>query len=156
MRSELVFRASAPVPGRYELCQLTAKAGRKLHAPKNRIQDTLNDVLRVLARSTATAKDEQIGVKQRQRELATSSTLGIQKVSQIGHRLPQLGLVDAQDSLSADRLDRRSTVPESLFQMLVPSRNGVEEHDREWNRTEIRTRVTIVSLRLGMAPKLHR
>ena len=97
MRSELVFQALAPVPGRYQLCQLTAKAGRKLHAPKDRIQHTLNDILRVLARSTATANDEQIGVKQGRRELAQSSTPRVQKVSQIRHRLPQLSQLSAAD-----------------------------------------------------------
>ncbi len=128
MRSELVFRALAPVPGRYQLCRLTAKAGRKLHAPKNRMQDTLNDVLRVLANSTVTANDDRIGVKQRQQELAPSNIPGMQKVSQIGHRLPQLGLVDAQGSLSADGLGRKNTAFDSRFQMLLVSHNRVEEH----------------------------
>ncbi len=52
MRSELVFSALGPAPGRYRLCRLTAKAGRKLHTRKNRIQDTLNDVLLLLSNST--------------------------------------------------------------------------------------------------------
>lgn len=50
MRSDLVFSALGPAPGRYRLCQLTAKAGRKLHMQKNRIQDTLNDVLLLLSK----------------------------------------------------------------------------------------------------------
>lgn len=52
MRSDLVFRALDPTPCRYRLCRLTAQAGRKLHTPKNRIQDTLNDVLLLLSNST--------------------------------------------------------------------------------------------------------
>jgi len=52
MRSDLVFSALGPAPGRYQLCQLTAKAGRKLHTRKNRIQDTLNDVLLLLSKLT--------------------------------------------------------------------------------------------------------
>jgi hypothetical protein len=53
MRSDLVFSALGPAPGRYRLCRLTAQAGRKLHARKNRIQDTLNDVLLLVSNSTS-------------------------------------------------------------------------------------------------------
>jgi hypothetical protein len=33
------------VKNRYQLCQLAAKATRKLHKPNTRLQDTTNDVL---------------------------------------------------------------------------------------------------------------
>ncbi len=45
MRSDLIFGALAHVRNRYELCQLAAKATRKLHKPTTRLQDTANDVL---------------------------------------------------------------------------------------------------------------
>jgi len=128
MRSELVFRALVAMTGRYQLCRLTAKASRKLHTPKNRMQDTLNDVLLFISRSTATANGELIGVKQRRRESAPTNTPGIEEVAQIRHLLPQLELGDARGSLSADRLDRKNFVFESHFQMLRSLRNGVEEH----------------------------
>ncbi len=45
MRSDLIFGALAHVRNRYELCQLAAKATRKLHRPTTRLQDTANEVL---------------------------------------------------------------------------------------------------------------
>lgn len=45
MRSDLIFGALAHVKNRYQLCQLAAKATRKLHKPNTRLQDTTNDVL---------------------------------------------------------------------------------------------------------------
>lgn len=45
MRSDLVFDAEMHVHNRYLLCQLVAKATRKLHKPGTRMQDTANDVL---------------------------------------------------------------------------------------------------------------
>lgn len=51
MRSDLVFRALDPTPGRYRLCRLTAQAGRRLHMRKSRMEDTLNDVLSLLSNS---------------------------------------------------------------------------------------------------------
>ncbi|HEY0795948.1 MAG TPA: DNA-directed RNA polymerase subunit omega [Acidisarcina sp.] len=45
MRSDLIFGAEAHVKNRYQLCQLTALATRKLHRPTVRVQDTTNDVL---------------------------------------------------------------------------------------------------------------
>jgi hypothetical protein len=45
MRSDLIFGALAHVRNRYELCQLAAKATRKLHKPSTRLQDTANEVL---------------------------------------------------------------------------------------------------------------
>jgi len=47
-RSALVFAASVHIPGRYELCQVTAKAARKLHKRNDRMQDTVDDVLTML------------------------------------------------------------------------------------------------------------
>jgi hypothetical protein len=45
MRSDLIFGALAHVENRYQLCQLAAKATRKLHKPTTRLQDTTNEVL---------------------------------------------------------------------------------------------------------------
>jgi hypothetical protein len=45
MRSDLIFGALAHVRNRYQLCQLAAKATRKLHKPTTRLQDTANEVL---------------------------------------------------------------------------------------------------------------
>ncbi|MEO6982646.1 MAG: DNA-directed RNA polymerase subunit omega [Edaphobacter sp.] len=45
MRSDLIFGALTHVSNRYELCQLVAKATRKLHKPNTRLQDTTNEVL---------------------------------------------------------------------------------------------------------------
>lgn len=45
MRSYLIFGALTHVNNRYELCQLTSKAARKLHKPNTRLQDTINEVL---------------------------------------------------------------------------------------------------------------
>lgn len=45
MRSDLIFGALAHVTNRYQLCQLAAKATRKLHKPNTRLQDTTNEVL---------------------------------------------------------------------------------------------------------------
>lgn len=56
MRSDLVFGALIHVPGRYQLCQLAAHAVRKLHKPKNRIEDTTNDVLRRFRKASPVAE----------------------------------------------------------------------------------------------------
>lgn len=45
MRSDLIYGALTHVQNRYELCQLAAKATRKLHKPNTRLQDTTNEVL---------------------------------------------------------------------------------------------------------------
>ena len=45
MRSDLIFGALTHVQNRYQLCQLAAKATRKLHKPNTRLQDTTNEVL---------------------------------------------------------------------------------------------------------------
>jgi hypothetical protein len=48
MRSNLVFDALAHIENRYQLCHVAAKATRKLHKPRTRLQDTTNDVLILL------------------------------------------------------------------------------------------------------------
>jgi hypothetical protein len=48
MRNSLVFDALGHINNRYELCQVAAKATRKLHKPRTRLQDTTNDVLVLL------------------------------------------------------------------------------------------------------------
>lgn len=53
MRSELVFGAIPEIPNRYQLCQLVAKATRKLHKPNTRLQDTVNAALSHLGSSDA-------------------------------------------------------------------------------------------------------
>lgn len=45
MRSDLVFEAISHVSNRYQLCQLAAKATRKMHKPNTRVSDTTNQVL---------------------------------------------------------------------------------------------------------------
>lgn len=61
MRSDLVYGAALDVSNRYRLCQLTAKAARKLHKPNARLQDTINEVLVHLSMSaTASASAEPV------------------------------------------------------------------------------------------------
>ena len=45
MRADLVFGSVAHVANRFQLCQLAAKATRKLHKPHTRLEDTMSDVL---------------------------------------------------------------------------------------------------------------
>ena len=45
MRSDLIFGAEAHIKNRYQLCQQTSLATRKLHRFTVRVQDTTNDVL---------------------------------------------------------------------------------------------------------------
>lgn len=77
MRSDLVFGALGAAPGRYRLCRLTAKAGRKLHTRKNRIQDTLNDVLLLLSSSTVAGEDDLIAREKTVSELPHSPALAL-------------------------------------------------------------------------------
>jgi hypothetical protein len=51
-RSRLVFAALVDVPNRYQLCQFTAKGARRMHAASDRMQDTVNAVLRILDRAS--------------------------------------------------------------------------------------------------------
>lgn len=60
MRSELVFGAIPEISNRYQLCQLVAKATRKLHKPNTRLQDTVNDALGRLGTHTAVTTQEDI------------------------------------------------------------------------------------------------
>jgi DNA-directed RNA polymerase omega subunit len=48
MRNNLVFDALEHINNRYELCHVAAKATRRLHKPRARLQDTTNDVLALL------------------------------------------------------------------------------------------------------------
>jgi hypothetical protein len=61
MRSDLVVEAMAHVQNRYQLTRLVSVATRALHRPGTRIQDTMNDVLVHLSRSSpiANKKSEQ-------------------------------------------------------------------------------------------------
>jgi hypothetical protein len=66
MRSDLVYGAALDVSNRYQLCQLTAKAARKLHKPNARLQDTINDVLaqlNVSSTADSSAKPVEIAVE---------------------------------------------------------------------------------------------
>jgi hypothetical protein len=62
MRSDLVFGALAHISNRYQLCRLVSKGTRTLHRPKSRLQDTTNDVLACLCRSSPIA-DTQIALE---------------------------------------------------------------------------------------------
>ena len=48
MRSNLVFDALTHIDNRYQLCLVAAKATRRMHKPRTRLQDTTNDVLILL------------------------------------------------------------------------------------------------------------
>lgn len=49
MRSEIIFRAQEKLFNKYKLCQVAAKATRRLHvAPKN-TQDTINSAFTSIA-----------------------------------------------------------------------------------------------------------
>jgi hypothetical protein len=49
MRSRKVFGALHSLKNRYILCQLASKATRKFHRPNTRIQETMNEVLELIA-----------------------------------------------------------------------------------------------------------
>jgi len=51
MRSELVFAARRHVGNRFALCQTAAKAARKFHRARTRVEDTTNEVLQRIAAS---------------------------------------------------------------------------------------------------------
>lgn len=50
MRAELVFEALSYESNRYALVRMAARATRMLHRPNTRVQDSMNDALRYLAR----------------------------------------------------------------------------------------------------------
>lgn len=52
MRSDLIFDALTHISNRYQLCLLAATATRRLHKPRSRIQDTMNDVLMRFSKSS--------------------------------------------------------------------------------------------------------
>lgn len=45
MRSEQVYLALGRVPNRFTLCQLTAKAAKRLHIAQTRTEDTISRAL---------------------------------------------------------------------------------------------------------------
>jgi len=45
LRSSLVYAASKEIPNRFQLCQTTSKAARKLHLSSNPTELTINRVL---------------------------------------------------------------------------------------------------------------
>jgi hypothetical protein len=49
MSSRNVFGALHTMKNRYILCQLASKATRKFHRPNTRIQETMNEVLELIA-----------------------------------------------------------------------------------------------------------
>jgi hypothetical protein len=55
MRADLTLMALAHESNRYLLTRLIAKATRKLHRPKTRLQDTMNDALEQFGRSKSRA-----------------------------------------------------------------------------------------------------
>lgn len=52
MRSDLIFGVLGRAESRYALCRMCAKGTRRLHAQTGRIEDTINDVLSILAKLT--------------------------------------------------------------------------------------------------------
>jgi hypothetical protein len=56
MRSELVFKALAHQPNRYQLVKLVAKGTRSLHRPNTRVQDTTNEMFERFSVSASTAE----------------------------------------------------------------------------------------------------
>ena len=70
MRSDLVFGAYSHTPNRYQLCLLVAKGTRKFHTPKTRLQETTNDVLVLLYRSSVIARIPLKSTNRRRRSAA--------------------------------------------------------------------------------------
>ena len=58
MRSRKVFSALHSMKNRYILCQLASKATRKFHRPNTRIQETMNEVLELIASEQMTVLKE--------------------------------------------------------------------------------------------------
>lgn len=52
MRSVLIFGVLGRAESRYALCRVCAKGTRRLHAQTGRIEDTINNVLSILAKCT--------------------------------------------------------------------------------------------------------
>lgn len=50
MRSDLVFGALRKAENRYSLCRVCAKGTREIHVQAGRIEDTINEVLLILAK----------------------------------------------------------------------------------------------------------
>ena len=58
MRSRKVFSALHTMKNRYILCQLASKATRKFHRPNTRIQETMTEVLELIASEQMTVLKE--------------------------------------------------------------------------------------------------
>lgn len=57
LRSSLVYAASKEIPNRFQLCQTTSKAARKLHLSSNPTELTINRVLVDISQPERLAKD---------------------------------------------------------------------------------------------------
>lgn len=57
MRSELVSGAVANIPNRYLLACIASRASRPLHRPNTRMEETLNQVFRLVHRKTIVVPD---------------------------------------------------------------------------------------------------
>ena len=49
MRSEAIFRAKETVENKYQLCQLAAKAARRIHIPAQNTQETISSAFEKIA-----------------------------------------------------------------------------------------------------------
>lgn len=80
MRSVLIFGVLGRAESRYALCRLCAKETRRLHAQTGRIEDTINDVLSILAKRTTSrsmAVPENVAWLAVSATLASDATLGV-------------------------------------------------------------------------------
>jgi hypothetical protein len=57
MRAELTVKTLARESNRFLLCRVAAKATRKLHRPKTRVQETMNDAFERLGSSSPPVAD---------------------------------------------------------------------------------------------------
>ncbi len=127
MRSDLVFNALGQTQGRYRLCRLTAKAGRKLQTRKTRIQDTLNNVLSLISHSAAPADADLSGAEQAAVDLAPDKVHGSREELKEGHTPFQSGFANPICFLSTANADRKSRAFENGPQMIVGPQNREEE-----------------------------
>jgi hypothetical protein len=57
LRSSLVYAASKEIPNRFQLCQTTSKAARKLHLSNHPTELTINRVLEDISHPEPLAKE---------------------------------------------------------------------------------------------------
>jgi hypothetical protein len=62
MRSDLVFWGACQISNRYQLFKLASKGTRSLHRPNTRLEDTTNDAL-VCLRRTSPIADTQVALE---------------------------------------------------------------------------------------------